>query len=117
MHLALRVVLGLLCCGAPFALLLLVGVSVWWDKRVLRRAARRFACPTCGTVLGEAAVELADNLWRRHMQVLFERNPGVKLRIVRTLDAVCTQCGARFRFGRETRIFFRSDVALSFENE
>jgi hypothetical protein len=90
----------LVCFGVPFSLLLAVVVLVQIDHGRIRRAARCFPCTRCQTMLGDAAVSLADELWTKHMRTLQERHPDVNFRIIRDLHTVCAQCGARFKFDR-----------------
>ena len=104
-----------ICFGALFLAALLVVVLVQADSRNLRRSARRFPCTRCQGILGDRAVSLADDLWMKHMRTLRERHPGMRFRIVRGLHAVCTKCGARFKFDRDLRAFLETECVLSFE--
>jgi predicted RNA-binding Zn-ribbon protein involved in translation (DUF1610 family) len=71
----------------------------------LRAAANRFKCVGCGQILGRKSIELADDEWARHMRELMDRNPGVRLRVVRNLHAICPNCGKQYQFDEKTRTF------------
>ena len=102
---ALLQVGALLCVATFIGLMALVTFLVHLDQRKLRRVAESTPCAQCGAILGEAALELGDELWRKHMSTLMARNPGVRFRIVRTLFAVCPKCGARYRFDEKSAVF------------
>jgi RNase P subunit RPR2 len=76
-------------------------------RKPLVAAARRFACTDCGAIIGDAGVDRADALWHEHMKTLMAQNPHVRMRVARDLDAVCTACGARYRFEPATSTFSR----------
>jgi hypothetical protein len=75
------------------------------QKRRLRRAARSFTCLNCGKLLGANAVAVADAEWSRYVRELMRQHPGVKLRLVRTVDAICPGCGACYMFRESERTF------------
>ncbi len=75
----------------------------------LRRSANWFRCVTCGVVLGSAALRLADDEWRRVMEERRRRHPDVKLRVVRTLHAICLACGQQYRFMERGQTFVAND--------
>src|SRR5215469_18965556 len=60
----------------------------------MRQAAKSFACMNCNTILGLGALTLADQVWGEHIREV-HRNPGLRYRIVRTLHAICLNCGTR----------------------
>ena len=98
--------------GAVFFILALpvilpfVGVLHWRDRRRLRAAAKRLACQACGQLLGERAIEAADDAWAARLAQLRRKLPAsIRLRLVRDLDAICTHCGARYEFMPQTREF------------
>lgn len=101
---------------APVALVLAVAVSVRIERRKLVAVTRVSRCPLCSASLDERALETADALWQSHMTALHEQHPGTKFRIVRTLVAVCSQCGARLGFEPRTRRFHAVHVVLAFES-
>lgn len=86
----------------------------WLHQRRLHTAARRFACASCGTILGDEAIRLADEAWFRHRAGMTEKEPGTvfrrgALRIVRHVDAICPRCGARYKFVERGEIFAALD--------
>ena len=65
----------------------------------LRATAKRFACTSCGRLLGIEALAIADELWRAHVAEIHRNNPkGTRLRLVRSCDAICPECETKFRF-------------------
>lgn len=71
--------------------------------RRLHSAANRAKCVACGQILGKESVERADAEWAEHIRELRERHPGVKFRLVRSIHAICTLCGTRYRYDEKTR--------------
>jgi hypothetical protein len=106
--------LALIALAAFAVLISFVRFLTGRERKALVARAQAFACTGCGRALGEEGVELADTLWERHMQRLFESGP-VRSRIVRNLDAVCPQCGKRYQLDAKGSAFTRVEVALSFE--
>lgn len=87
-----------------------VAVSQWLSQWRMRAAARMFACPACGAVIGIEALRLAEEAWGHHMAEMHRENPGVRFRrspqrIVRHLNAICPHCGARYQFVERERTF------------
>ena len=80
-------------------------VRHWISQRRLRNAAQSLPCPSCGRPLGIEALRAAEERWRAHAAELRRANPGVRLRLVRQLHAMCTACGARLQFREESRTF------------
>ena len=104
-----------LACPAGILLFVALGLGGFaLEQRAMRKLARRTACGRCGALLGEDALALADELWLRHLHTL-RRDPDVKYRIVRELDAVCRACGQRHRYLREHKRFEPQQVVLVFE--
>ena len=77
--------------------------SVYEHRR--RAAAKRRACPSCGRILGIEALYEADEYWRDYVAELHRANPGVKLRLVRFVHAICVVCCARLAFHEQSRDF------------
>lgn len=113
-HVALKLggVLLFALAGAVIVFLLpviapLVALTEWLARQRKRAVASRTACLRCGQVLGAAAVEKGDEVWAAEMRARSDAFPGVRFRprIVRSLHAVCTKCGARYRYDEEARAF------------
>jgi hypothetical protein len=75
------------------------------ERRSLLAAARTAVCPSCGAILGAEAVQRADDEWRTHIAELHQNHPGVKFRLIRTVDAICGACGSMLSFQKATRTF------------
>jgi hypothetical protein len=80
------------------------------DTRRMRAAARKFACLSCGSYLGDEAIRLAEEAWRQDMSEKHANDPGLRLlrrspRIVRHLFAICPRCGARYGYDHRKRTF------------
>jgi hypothetical protein len=93
---------------------LLLTVPLWiplvfvWDaqyRRRLRLAAEAFRCSTCGSTLGTAAVRRADEQWEAYVRELVRKNPGIRLRMVRLVHAVCVSCGTPYKYDDQERTF------------
>ncbi|MEJ2123395.1 MAG: hypothetical protein P8Y67_04970 [Alphaproteobacteria bacterium] len=87
-----------------------VAVSHWLSRRRMQAAARVFACPACGAVIGAEAIQLAEEAWGSHMAELQGRNPGIRIRrnpqrITRHLHVICPHCGARYQFIEREKTF------------
>lgn len=102
--LLILVVATVLILSLP-VLLPVVAVLEARDRRRLRAAADAFACLECGEILGLAALERADADWAGHLARLHREHPGCRFRLVRDVHAVCTRCGARYRFDEKSAIF------------
>jgi hypothetical protein len=82
-----------------------VAVSNFVHKYRLRQAAKSFACLKCGATLGVDALKRADRVWAEHMSNLMAGHPGARLRISRTLHAICVGCGTQYTFRESARTF------------
>jgi hypothetical protein len=67
-------------------------------KRKLHRLAHITACQTCGKTLGLEALRLADAEWSAHVAELHKQNPHIRLRLLRTLHAICPHCKTRYTY-------------------
>ena len=101
---------------APLVMILLLLTSPVWipvlkvssiiDKRRQRKAAMLFACVNCGKILGSEALKLADKTEAETVSEFQRQHPDVKFfRRRRTLDAICTACGMRYTFRKDTQTF------------
>jgi hypothetical protein len=84
----------------------------WRDQRRLRKAALKQACPTCHRQLGVESLVKANEELASEVAELRKSHPGVRFRIVRTMDAIRMNCGARLRFRKEFRDFVVTDRDL-----
>ena len=73
--------------------------------RKIRRIADSTICSVCGKPLGSAACKLADETARQARAEYLKKNPGVRLRVVELVQAICTSCGTQYRFDRSTQKF------------
>ncbi len=74
-------------------------------KRRLRKLARSESCLNCGEILGLEALRLADAEWSAHVAELRKQKPGVLLRLVRRLHAICPNCGTRYKYSERQHAF------------
>jgi hypothetical protein len=81
-------------------------------KHRLRKAANSFACVRCGSILGVDALKRADTRWAEYLLELSRKHPGVKFRTVRTLHAICLNCGTRYTFCESERTFVVEEPGL-----
>lgn len=70
----------------------------WIRTRRRRAYVQKAPCPVCGAVLGVAALDLADAALAREGAARAMRTPGLRVRMVRVLAAICPTCGARLRW-------------------
>jgi hypothetical protein len=97
--------------GAPLLLLglpIILPVVGWLEVRDRRRCmavARRFICVQCGNTLGEGALDRADAEWHSHVSRLTRDHPGHRFRLVRAVDAICTQCSTAYHYAKPDRTF------------
>ncbi len=90
----------------PFAL-----ITGALTGRRRKRDAEEFDCVQCGSVLGQSAIDKADEYWRDHVRDLRQRFPGIRFRLVRKVWAICDTCGARYNYRTEERTFVLIDDA------
>jgi hypothetical protein len=77
------------------------------DQRRMRAAADRARCGRCGAILGAASMHRANTVWAERVAALYRDRPGIRLRLVRRLWALCAACGAEYDFDATLRIFSR----------
>ena len=94
-----------------FTIPLVAHVLVSQEKRKRLEAAEHTRCSACGGILGAEAIRLADAAWDQYVAKLREENPGVRFRLVRTLDAICPHCGARYRYAKDCGAFQAESLA------
>jgi hypothetical protein len=94
-----------LIAGLP---LIIPAVIAWQalERRRRQREVQRCACETCGRILGSAALRLGDAAWdAEHRKILDRLPPGARVRIMRTVDAICASCGTWYRWVEGLRTF------------
>ena len=99
---------GLLVLAFFIALPVIIPVAIFLShryKRRLRRLAQSTPCQSCGKILGLEALRLADAEWSAHVAELHEKNPGIRVRLVRLLHAICRHCGTRYTHFEEENEF------------
>jgi hypothetical protein len=70
----------------------------WMHRRKLLRLAESFSCVVCGSRLGAGSIRLGNARWLAIMVDLQAKHPRMKLRIVRSVHAVCPECGCEYRY-------------------
>ncbi len=73
------------------------------EKRRFGKIAATLNCARCGEVLGREAVALSDKTWGVTVRNAQQKHPGARLRMIRSHDAICTNCGLRYRYDKEER--------------
>ena len=75
----------------------------------MRKAAKIFRCEKCGQVLGLDGLALGEEVWSAELRDIISNSPpDERLRVVRSVHAVCPKCGERY-FWRERDQSFRVD--------
>ena len=76
------------------------------EKRRRRQLASRFVCEQCGKVLGVEALQLADEHWDEIVKsIIAKSEPGTRLRLVRTVEAICPHCGCLYLYRKAEGTF------------
>jgi hypothetical protein len=88
--------------AVPIALL-----SWIWDLRRMRAVAERTHCERCGAVLGAASRQSADAEWAKRFAARQDAGSMMRLRMIRSLWAVCAACGAEYDYDFRSHIFSR----------
>ena len=73
------------------------------DERRKRKAVLAFRCTNCGHVLGLAALVAADQEYSEHIDKMMLDHPKSRFRLVRSLHAICTNCGQRYTYSSTQR--------------
>ena len=91
-----------------FALPLLIPFLALDQKLTRRRQLLALAgqpCAVCNSSLDHGALDLADALWADRVAVMRAEHPGMRLRLVRRLHAVCPACDAEYEWDGACRSF------------
>jgi hypothetical protein len=83
-------------------------VSWVWDHRRMQAAAERTNCECCGATLGSASLRRADTEWAKRAAALQDARPLMRLRMIRSLWAICAACGAEYGYDFGPCIFHRA---------
>ncbi|WP_145454260.1 hypothetical protein [Gimesia panareensis] len=90
----------------------LIGIQLKRDQKRKRTLAERFVCVECGEVIGLEAIRLADERWSKIVEkILSENNTEIRLRLVRTVDAICPHCGCQYCYREEEQTFVVQEVS------
>ncbi|MBN70069.1 MAG: hypothetical protein CME32_12425 [Gimesia sp.] len=86
------------------------------EKRRRRQLASRFVCEQCGEVLGVEALQLADEHWDEIVKAIIAKSePGTRLRLVRTVEAICPHCGCLYLYRKAEGTFVVREVSPVWE--
>jgi len=88
---------ALLLVASPILIPIALIGSYFADRRKWRVAGRA-PCAKCGRVLGIKSLELSDQRAAEYGAEQQRLHPGVKFRLVRTVFAICTACGAEYGY-------------------
>lgn len=98
--------------------LLILPIALPWalvshhiDRRRLRAAIGRQACPACAAPLDPAALAAAQTHREAAMAALHKSFPAQRHHVGPFADAICGGCGAHLRFDRAARAFVPADRA------
>ncbi len=84
-------------------IILLLPLLIYISDRQKLKAADRFHCITCGHILGQLALDLADREWSSlHNEIL---RLTIQRRRTRTIYAICVHCGTRFTYSEQAKTF------------
>jgi len=91
-----------------FPIAIPIGIVSWiWDRRRMQAVAERARCECCGTALRVASLHRADAEWTKRVAELQIARPLMRLRMIRSLWAICAACGAEYDYNFRNRIFRR----------
>jgi RNase P subunit RPR2 len=68
------------------------------NKSKKEKVICNFICKSCGSLLGQEAIHLSDEHWKAFFNELHEKNPGVRFRLMRSVHAICTNCGYEYTY-------------------
>lgn len=86
------------------------------EKRKRGQLASRFVCLECGSMIGVEAIRLADERWSEIVKIIMSKSdPGIRLRLVRTVDAICQHCCCQYRYRETEQTFVVREVSPEWE--
>jgi hypothetical protein len=80
-------------------------IDSFFAKRRRIRIAEKSICVICGNKLGVESLERGNEYWREYVRRLRRSYPGARFRLVRTVWAICSHCGAAYSFRSNTLTF------------
>ena len=85
--------------------------AIYYDRRERRRkrhAAETTTCVDCVQILGRPSVALSDKQYSEFLAELSRKYPGSRFLLApRRVHAICTNCGASYRYWPNQRRFIR----------
>jgi len=108
MHARRTVLIPLIAIGFIVLLPAIIPVAIVLNllqKFRMRKAAKTFKCIKCGRELGIASLHRADHVWSNYVRELTRNDPGVRLRLLRSVHAICLGCNTWYRFHKKDRLF------------
>jgi hypothetical protein len=104
-------------CFTVLAVLILLPIAFPWamidfeiKNRQKQAAAAKFSCTECGIILGERGLQLADIQFQEYADRLHAENPDWRFRIVRSIQAICHNCGAEFTYLEQAQTFEKGQL-------
>jgi len=99
-------IIVLICILLLPIILPLVALHNKREKRKLRQLADQFVCLECGSIIGAESLRLADDRWSEIVKKIMSDNDSeIRLRLARTLDAVCPHCGCIYIYRQAENTF------------
>jgi hypothetical protein len=86
----------LLALASLPVLLPYVAITQRMRRKRLQAAAAIKTCSSCGHILGDDALKLADEQWTLHLEQLRREHPNTKFRLVRRVFAICGKCRTEY---------------------
>jgi hypothetical protein len=83
-------------------IILLLPLLIYISDRQKLKAADRFHCITCGHILGQLALDLADREWNSLYNEILRLTIQ---RRTRTVYAICVHCSTCFTYSEQAKTF------------
>ena len=111
-HAAMRRVpipLLMLIIVIAFPVAIPIAIVSWvWDRRRMQAVAERTCCEGCGMTLGIASLRRADAEWVKRAAALHSTRAVMRIRMIRSLWAICAACDAEYDYDFRARAFSRA---------